>query len=236
MDPIRAILVFVATLFFVLAPVLSGGFGGFDAGAFPVPQADPPAQPAGWAFAIWGVIYLWLMISAGIGLFQRARDPVWEPARLPLFLSLGPGAAWLRVAGESPVAATVLIFWMLAMALIAHVRTPAADRWWLAAPVALYAGWLSGAAWVSLAVVLAGHGVLGGATAAVLALAGALATGLAVMARRPAPEYALALAWAFVGIAAGNLPGAVLLAGLSALAALVLLWRGWQAIEKGAQT
>jgi len=236
MDPIRAILVFVATLFFVLAPVMSGGFGGFDPAAFPVPQTDPPAQPAGWTFAIWGVIYVWLMASAGMGLFRRAKDPAWEPARLPLFVSLGPGAAWLRVAGESPVAATVLIVWMLAMALVAHLRTPAADRWWLAAPVALYAGWLSGAAWVALAVVLAGHGVLGGAAAAALALVGALATGLGVMARRPAPEYALALAWAFVGIAAANLPAAAALAGLSALAAAVLLWRGWQAMEKGAGT
>jgi len=69
-----------------------------------------------------------------------------------------------------------------------------------------------------------------------LALVGALATGLGVMARRPAPEYALALAWAFVGIAAANLPAAAALAGLSALAAAVLLWRGWQAMEKGAGT
>ena len=229
-----AILVLAATLAFVLSPALSSGFGGFAEGAFPVPQDDPPAQPAGWAFSIWGVIYLWLLISAGAGVVLRARDTAWEAARLPLILSLAPGAVWIAVALTSPEVATALLIWMLAAALWAHWRTPAQDRWWLAAPVALYAGWLTAAAWVSLAIVLAGHGVIGGAASAILALVGALGTGLAVLARRAVAEYALALAWAFAGLAAGNLAGAPLLALAAALAAAGMLWQGVRAMRMGA--
>ncbi|MGB8621815.1 MAG: hypothetical protein WCD16_03255, partial [Paracoccaceae bacterium] len=158
MDPVKAVLVFCATLFFVLSPLLSGGFGGFDPTQFPVPQDHPPVQPAGYAFAIWGLIYLWLLVSAGAGLFLRAKDTGWERARLPLILSLGPGAAWIGVAHLSPVWATALILWMLATALIALFLTPQRDRWLLEVPVALYAGWLTAAGWVSVGLVGAGYG------------------------------------------------------------------------------
>ena len=80
--------------------------------------------------------------------------------RGPLTLSLGPGAAWLWVAGFAPITATVLIFWMMGFAIWALLRAPMADRWWLQAPVALYAGWLTAAAHVSLGVVLGGYGWL----------------------------------------------------------------------------
>lgn len=67
-------LVLVAALAFAASPVVFPGFAGFDPGLFPVPQQDPPVQPAGWAFSIWGVIYAWLVAGAGFGLWRRARD------------------------------------------------------------------------------------------------------------------------------------------------------------------
>jgi hypothetical protein len=67
-----------------------------------VPVDDPPIQPAGWAFAIWGVIYLWLVASAGYGLFKRDVDPGWDATRWPLFVSLGIGASWIAVAMIAP--------------------------------------------------------------------------------------------------------------------------------------
>ncbi|KGB80401.1 hypothetical protein JT55_19295 [Rhodovulum sp. NI22] len=227
MDPIKAVLTFCATLFFVLSPLLQGGFGGFDPAQFPVPQDGPPAQPAGYAFAIWGVIYLWLLVSAGAGLFLRAKDAAWEETRLPLILSLAPGAAWIGVARLSPVWATALIIWMLVTALVALSRTPQRDRWLLQAPVALYAGWLTAATWVSVALVGAGYGIGPGETGwAVIALLGASGTGALVRTR--APEYGLALLWALVGVAvanAGQNTPVALLAGACALAAGALTWR-----------
>lgn len=58
-----AVLTFVATLAFAGSPFLSSGFNGFAADQFPVPQIGAPIQPAGYAFSIWGVIYLWLIAA-----------------------------------------------------------------------------------------------------------------------------------------------------------------------------
>jgi len=49
----KAILVLIAALAFAITPFLSPEFGGFDPNLYPMPQDDPPVQPAGWAFSIW---------------------------------------------------------------------------------------------------------------------------------------------------------------------------------------
>lgn len=212
-DPIKSVFTFCATLFFVLSPVLTGGFGGYDPALFPVPQVNPPAQPAGYAFSIWGVIYIWLLASAGFGLAKRGQDEAWERTRLPLILCLGPGTVWIGVATKQPVIATVLIFWMLGTAIWALLRCPRKDRWLLQFPVALLAGWLTAAAFVSLALIGAGYGVAFGETGwALAALAGALVTGGLVQRLSRAPEYGAAIVWALVAIAAANISGNKLVA------------------------
>jgi len=70
-----AILTFAAALAFAVAPFVSEGFNGFAPDQFPVPQDAPPIQPAGYAFSIWGVIYLWLIVATGFGLVRRADAP-----------------------------------------------------------------------------------------------------------------------------------------------------------------
>jgi hypothetical protein len=155
---LKAVLVMVATIAFVVTPFIADPFTGFDPALFPVPVDDPPIQPAGWAFAIWGVIYLWLLVSAGYGLFKRDVDPDWDRLRWPLFVSVGIGASWISVALIAPVLATVLIWLMLIGAVIALRLAPTRDFPWLALPLGLYAGWLTAASSVALATVLAGYG------------------------------------------------------------------------------
>lgn len=194
-----------ATLAFLLSPALTAPFMGYAPGSFPVEQIDPPVQPAGYAFAIWGVIYIWLGVMAAFGVWKRRASAAWAHVATPLTLSLGPGAAWLWVAGFAPISATILIFWMMGCAIWALLRAPQADRWLLQAPVALYAGWLTAAAHVSLGVVLGGYGWLGATGAAVLCILLALGVALAVLWRKPnAPEYGVAVAWALIGIAVDN--------------------------------
>ena len=98
------------------------------------------------------------------------------------------------------------------------------DRWFLRAPVALFAGWLTAASFASLAILGAGHGILFGATGwAVVALLAA--TGLAVAVQRRlggTPEYALAVVWALVAIAVRNAGTSRSLAALALLAALAV--------------
>ncbi|MFQ6552783.1 hypothetical protein AAD018_010635 [Aestuariibius insulae] len=194
------------TLTFAISPFFSDPFSGFAADQFPIPQVDPPIQPVGWAFSIWGLIYGWLIVSAGYGLWKRADASDWDRARLPLILSLAAGTPWLAVALANAEAATVLIWIMLGTALWALLAAPLRDRWWFAAPVGLYAGWLTAASFVSLASFGAGYGLLTDQTGwAYIGIAGALIVGALVLLRRPGTvTYPAAIAWALIGIIAAN--------------------------------
>lgn len=222
----KAVLVFVAALAFASAPFWSDGFGGFDPYRYPNPQIDPPVQPAGYAFAIWGPIYIWLLAHAGFGLFARAEDAGWDRARWPLVVSLAIGASWISVAQRSPLIATLLIWLMLAGALAALLRTPPRDRWLFAGPLGLYAGWLTAASFVALGLLGGGYGVAFDEKGwAWVALIAAGATVVAVQRRVPhASEYGLAAAWAFAAVAVQNWGASLpLVMGAIGAAALVAL-------------
>lgn len=231
----RAVLVAACALAFAVAPA-AFPFAGFEPDLFPVPQVDPPVQPAGWAFAIWGPIYLWLLASAAFGLVRRGEAADWDRGRWPLAGSLAVGAAWLAVAQASALWATLLIVAMLALALVALARAPMRDRWLLRAPLALYAGWLTAASWVALGLVGAGFDLWFGAYGwAIVGLGGALSTAATVLLRlRAVPFYALAVIWALAGIAAGNLgeaPGLVVIALAGAAAIAFLAFRDRRSAE-----
>ncbi len=218
------ILVFIAAVAFAVAPFLSPEFGGFDPERFPVPQENPPVQPAGWAFAIWGVIYISLVLHAAVGWFRYAKEADWQRGRPYLFASFAVGAAWLPIALVSPIWATVLIWVMLITALLALYKSRRAKPQWIATwPVALYAGWLSAASFVSIGLVLAGYGIVDETTAAGIALV--LATAFALVnqfALRLWP-YGAAVAWGFAAIAVANLGQSMILSTVAGGAALVLL-------------
>lgn len=207
-------LVLAAAAAFMVAPFVSPPFSGYDPALFPVTIERPYVQPAGYAFSIWGVIYGWLALHAVYGAFWRADDRRWDATRLPLAGSALMGALWLGIAGVAPVTATVVIWVMLGLALLAMLRAdPARDRWLLVAPIAIYAGWLTAAAAVSLGVVLAGYGWLSN-TASALAMLG-LVLGIAVVvqfAKRSVFEYGATVIWALVGVVAFNWGDAALVA------------------------
>lgn len=228
----KALLVLVAALAFAFAPLLSPEFGGFDPERYPVPQRNPPVQPAGWAFGIWGVIYLGLVVHAAYGAFKQRSDPVWERGRPALFLSLAVGAIWLPVALVSPVWATVLIWVMLISVLVSLSRSSGATPLWAARwPVALYAGWLSAASFISLGLLLAGYGWTGELLAAIIALTLATAFVAGFVWRLVSWPYGVAAAWGFVGISVANADTSTIVAGAAAIAATFILalmaWRIW---------
>ena len=192
MERMKAIFVVTAAMAFTLSPLMTDGFAGFRPDQFPIPQVDPPVQPAGYAFAIWGVIYLWLLAGAVFGLVKRAETPGWDAMRWPLIVSLVVGAAWIPVAQMSPL-------WAL-------LSAGEADRIWLRTPIALYAGWLTAASCVALGLMLAGHGVVSERLAALAMIVLALVIALVIMALRgDTPEYAGAVIWALVGVVVANL-------------------------------
>lgn len=205
--PFLAIAVLLATVAFALSPLLTRGFAGYRPDQFPVVLDFWPVQPAGWAFSIWGVIYIWLIAGAGWGWFNAPRDPEWGKMRAPLLISLGLGIFWIAAANAAPIVATVMIFVMAACAIAAMLRAGDEDRVWQVRPVALYAGWLTAATGVGTGVVLGGYGVLSAQAAALTMLVLVLLVALVVQSRRPAEwAYPAAIIWALSGVIAANLP------------------------------
>ncbi|GGD28856.1 hypothetical protein [Sinisalibacter lacisalsi] len=225
----KALLLFAAAVAFVLGPFLVPGFGGFDPQLYPNPQVDPPVQPAGYAFAIWGPIYLWLLAATGFGLLRRHDNRDWDRHRGPLLISLVIGSIWLPVAMVSPIWATILIFAMLVSAAIALVRAPLADRWLGKAPIAFYAGWLTAASFASLGLTGAGFEIaFGEVTWAQICIVLAFATSLGIhWMRRDEPIYFLSVIWALIAIAVKNgaaVPSVTwLAAGGAAVLAIVMI-------------
>lgn len=229
MNRMTSLLTLLAALAFALSPLLTSGFNGFAPDQFPVPQDNPPVQPEGYAFAIWGIIYLWLIAGALFGIWDRATDPDWEPMRPVLIVSLVIGASWIPVAQLSPVWATVQIWAMLGTAVYALRLAGVADHIWLRAPIALYAGWLTAASCVALGLLLAGYGYVSAQVAAYIGIGLALALGLAVQAmRRDAPAYPFAVIWALVGVFVSNLDPLNL--PVLALVAVGIALLGWRMI------
>lgn len=217
----RAILTLFFSVTFVSSSFFSS-FTGFESNQLPIPQIDPPIQPQGYAFAIWGLIYAWLIVSAAFGLLKRDSDPAWNVMRAPLIISLALGTPWLWVATQSAIAATILIFAMTVPAVLAALRAPVSDKWLAQMPVATYAGWLTAASFVSLGSTAAGYGVLFDSVGwAYAGITMALIVALAVQSKLPkAPAYGLTVIWALVAIIVANGLSGV---GITALFGIVLI-------------
>ncbi|WP_299357959.1 tryptophan-rich sensory protein [uncultured Paracoccus sp.] len=224
MHRLLAVVTLLLAVGFAVSPLFSDGFNGFEPSQFPVEQDFWPVQPAGWAFSIWGVIFLWLIAGAGFGLWRRAEAPDWQAMRWPLAVSLFVGMFWIAVANAAPVIATVMIVVMWITAVAAFLRAGRRDPLWQVAPVGLYAGWLTAATGVAIGVVAGGYGWLSAQAAALLCLTGVLAVAVGVQtARRDSWAYPLAVGWALLGVVAANLPSRNLPVIALALAGILLL-------------
>jgi hypothetical protein len=230
MTRLPALILVLATIAFGLAPLVTPPFTGYDPALFPVDVGRPAIQPAGYAFSIWSVIYLWLIAHAIYGLWKRADAPDWARTRTPLTMAIGVGVVWLWIAGQSAVWGTVTIWIMAAGALAAFLRAPTEpDRWLLSGPLAIFAGWLTAAAAVSTGVLIAGYGVLSNVASALAMLGLVLGIALVVQGRKVRmPVYGLTVVWALVGVIVVNWGDLPLVTWAAAGGAVVMLGAlGW---------
>lgn len=232
MTRLPALILLAVTIAFGVAPFVTPPFTGYNPSLFPVDIGRPAIQPAGYAFGIWSVIYLWLILHALFGLWKRADDAAWARVRLPLTVAIGVGVVWLWIAGQSAIWGTVTIWIMAAGALTAFLRAPVGpDRWLLSGPLAIFAGWLTAAAAVSTGVLIAGYGVLSNVGSALAMLALVLVIALVVQGRKPRmPVYGLTVVWALVGVIVANWGDLPTVAWAAVAGVVVMLGAvGWSA-------
>ena len=194
---------------------------------------------AGYAFAIWGLIFL---LDAVFAVQQlRARDAAGsglDRARPPAALGFALTAAWMPVFSQQLFWLALAIIWgALASMVVAALRiardpAPVAGQGgWAAFPIGLHAGWLSLAAFLNTAQVIVAYRLLPteamlGWSLVLFALAAALL--LAVNQRlRGSAGYTLAGLWGLAGVymkqSTSALAGADTAAWVAVAIAIVLL-------------
>lgn len=181
---------------------------------------DTVITPAGYAFSIWGVIYLGCLVLAVYQALpdQRNRRDLGHLCP-PLAVALLGNTLWpVYVQGFGlDVVSVLLIFTTLGFLLYSWhawesaVRDePLANGWTVRLPLSIFAGWVSAAAFVNLAATgkyygfTAGYGEVG--LGCVLLLLCAVVALSVCRFLAPARLYAAAVLWALIGILASGPP------------------------------
>ena len=233
------ILVLLAAVVQIIVPRFINPFGD---GKNPLRSVVEPSQiePAGYAFAIWGPIYLLALGYAVWQLSPAGRADPMTSRIAPLAIALYVGSSlWLAVAQYGPIWATMPILAMMAACacaiLVAVVRAPERSPrrlWLMIVPFALYAGWTVCATFVNIAEVAPAYGFkrfgLTTAAYAVVSIAGAtILASVVLWLCRGQLAFAVTIVWALVGIIVAALQRgaspAVVAAAASAIIALALL-------------
>lgn len=252
-DRVRSVAVLITALTQAaaapLTPLLLGA--GADTGS--ISDANhTAATPAGYAFSIWGLIYLASLVLAVYQLLGAApasttnRRTGWW-----LVLAFGCSTVWVPIFGSGLIwLAQLVIFALVAFLAMALIRLTAlgpaptsAERWCLRVPVGLYLGWAVCAAAAGLALTLrwfglgVGLGEGGGVAIATSVVVVALAVigCLVVVLRLDAlAGFAFTACWALIAIAIGTSSPPVRIAALVGVVAVaaVLVVRTAQSTDK----
>lgn len=190
--------------------------------------------PAGYAFSIWGLIYLGLLAYAVYQLLAPQRDDPYLRSIDSLFLiSCAANSVWLFLWHYELFVLTLLAMIILLLSLIAIYlrldisRAPVSGtfKWLVHRPFSIYLGWVTVATIVNVTVVLAdlnwsGWGISPEVWTVVVLFTGAAIAGL-VLYRRGDLAYGLVILWAYIAVAVKN--SGVPLVGTVAMIASVLV-------------
>jgi benzodiazapine receptor len=198
--------------------------------------------PAGYVFAIWGLIYVGLIAFAVYQALPAQRDnPRLRSIGYLFALSCVANIAWLflwhyEVFPLTLVAMLSLLLLLIAIYLrldIGRAQVPTAEKWLVHVPFSIYLGWITVATIANVTSLLdylnwSGWGISPEAWTVIMLVAG-VGIASAVSLTRGDVAYMLVIVWAFAGIAVKH-PGTPVVAPAAwvttALAALMLVV-GW---------
>lgn len=177
--------------------------------------------PAGYTFAVWGLIYLLLCahVLYRLGLFHpkgtETPPALLRATCLPFLFSSLANAAWIfawhyRLIPLTAVLMLVLLVCLLRIdAVLGAADLSGREALFLRLPFSVYFGWITVATVANITVLLVSLGWNGFGLSEVFwtcaALAAGAGIGTAVLLRRGQPAYGLVLLWAYGGILAKHL-------------------------------
>lgn len=187
---------------------------------------------AGYAFAIWGPIFLLDVVYGTWQCLDRRDDAALRRIRPLTAAGFALTSLWMVVFSRQGFWLALAIIWgslaclLLAAWQVSHAARHERGRWWQWVPLSLHAGWVSLAAFLNLAQVIVAFRLLPVAhmlpwTLVLFALAAALL--LAAVSRMSGnPWYALAAVWGLVGVYARQRVSILAGADVAAWVALIL--------------
>ncbi len=196
--------------------------------------------PAGYVFAIWGLIYLGLAAFAVYQALPAQRANPRLRSIGPLFvLASAANIAWIFLWHYEVFPATLAVMLVLLASLIAiylrlgtgRTQASQAERWAVRVPFSIYLGWITVATVANASQLLYVLGWNGGAIGpqawAAIMLAVAVVIAILMASTRRDVAYLLVLVWAFIGIAlkhAGVPLVSISAWAATAVAALAAVW------------
>ncbi len=193
--------------------------------------------PAGYAFAIWGLIFLGLLVQAIFLVarsFKSAKDQSFiSQIGLGIFLANLLNITWLLAWLNEYTGLSVAIMILLLITLLSVVVRTNMERWdaplkiivFIWWPICLYSGWIAVATIANISALLAKIGWNGGIDESVWAfilIVVATLLGVFMIFKRNMREFSLVIVWALLAIAVRHW-GSIGLLQYGALAGAIVL-------------
>lgn len=191
--------------------------------------------PAGYVFAIWGLIYVTLTIFGVYQILpaQRNNERIDRVGIWFILANLFNGSWILAWHYQQFVLSIIIMFGLLASLLVIYIRLQIGvskikptERWLVDLPFSIYLGWISVATIANVSVVLIDNNWNGFGISAtvwtVIMIAVAAILGIFMTMKRNEAAYTLVLVWALVGIFHNSSGNSIV--QISALIAAILLF------------
>jgi len=209
----RQLAVIAATLFNVGFNALAGSGALFGTTTGAVSDSiGTGVTPAGWAFSIWGLIFIALLIFAGFQALPRARGARYDTIAIPFILANLLNGLWqIPWLSRRFAIAALVIVGILGCLIWLYIRLDrlgmtTIERWVLGVPISLFLAWLSVATALNITVALAAAGWEGSAVWPPLVVLAIVVIATTLLARTGDVAFASVLIWAFAAIYAANVP------------------------------